>query len=292
MTVNYSFDAKYRIAYSEVEHVKEIDQIKHPLVRNTLKKMGWVGPGLEITSVADIPAYGTGLGSSSAFTVALVSAIGRLQGRSISDFECGELATEIEISLTGDPIGWQDQFAVSDGGFIKQHFSRHETVIEKIFANREKNDFFFSELNRQSLFFHIDRKRSAHEILMRQNKFLEKNSSGMEMTTQLVSLARASVNAMHDFDFRTLGRLLLDGWEIKLNLNGDANDRELKELFSVVKKSPAYGGKLMGAGGGGFLFIIADEADHLKIIHLLQDYKLYDIKIVQNTRQVYDLGSH
>lgn len=291
VTVHYSFDTKYRIAYSEVEHVDEINQIKHPLVRNTLKRMNWSGPGLEITSVADVPASGTGLGSSSAFTVALVGAIGRLQGKNLTDFECGKIATEIEILLTGDPIGWQDQYAVSNGGFIKQQFLQHEAVIEKVFPDKDKESLFFSELNRRSLFFHIDKKRKAHEILTHQNTLLEANSEGRELTRGLVSLAKASITAIHDFDFHLLGKLLLEGWKSKLQMNGDVEDHELREILNKVEMSPAYGGKLMGAGGGGFLFLIAEEFDHIKIAEIFRDYKMYDFEIVQNTRQIYDLGS-
>lgn len=290
VTVHYSFDAKYRIAYSEVEHVDEIDQIKHPLVRNTLKRMNWTGPGLEITSVADVPASGTGLGSSSAFTVALIGAIGALQGKNLSDFECGKLATEIEILLTGDPIGWQDQFAVSNGGLIKQNFLRDEASIGNVFADQDRESLFFSELNRRSLFFHIDKNRKALEILTHQNTLLEGNSEGRELTTGLVSLAKASIDAIHNFDFYMLGKLLLEGWKSKIKMNGDAENHALRDLLDKVEKSPAFGGKLMGAGGGGFLFLIAEESDHTKIAEILRDYKMYDFEIVQNTRQIYDLG--
>lgn len=290
VTVNFSFDGKYRIAYSELEHVAEMDQIKHPLVRNTLKMMAWEGPGLEITSVADVPASGTGLGSSSAFTVALIGAIAKIQGKIISDYQCGKLAIEIEISLTGDPIGWQDQFAVADGGLIKQQFSQSDAVIESIFTDQKIENQFLTELNKKSMFFHIDKKRKANEILAHQNDMLENNSDGRKLTSDLVSLSKKSISAIENFDFEALGKLLMEGWRTKFQLNGDSIDSELLDLYQVIENSPAYGAKLMGAGGGGFLFVIADESYHLELSNLLKGYKLHDFQVLKNKRQVYDLG--
>jgi D-glycero-alpha-D-manno-heptose-7-phosphate kinase len=290
VTVSYSFDGKYRIAYSEVEHANEFSDIKHPLVRNTLKFMEWKGPGLEITSVAEVPATGTGLGSSSAFTVALIGAIAAMQGKTLSDLECAQIATDVEITLTGDPIGWQDQFAVSNGGLVRQQFSKEGVVVEDIFPSEVKTDAFLDQLNQRSLFFHIDKKRKANEILKKQNKFLENESEGRILTRQLVAIAAKSVSAFEIGDFASLGNLLTAGWEIKFRLNGDLQDKELVSLFNRVSSSPAYGGKLMGAGGGGFLFIIAESAHHQDLIALFSEYKQYKFKIQPNSREIYRLG--
>jgi D-glycero-alpha-D-manno-heptose-7-phosphate kinase len=290
VTVNYSFDGKYRIAYSEVEHVNMISEIQHPLVRNTLQLMGWTGSGLEITSVAEVPATGTGLGSSSAFTVALVGAIAALQGKSLTDTECAQIATDIEIRLTGDPIGWQDQFAVSNGGLVQQLYSPEGVTIQNIFKSEIDTNRFLDELNRKSLFFHIDKKRKANEILKKQNALLDDDLEGRILTRQLVSLAEKSVLAINNFDFVSLGNLLLQGWETKFRLNGDSQDEELVTLFNRVKSSSAHGGKLMGAGGGGFLFIIAESSFHKELISLFSEYKHYNFRIQGNSREIYHLG--
>lgn len=272
VTLNKSFSGNYRIAYSKIEVCNQIQDIQHPLVRACLTKIDWVGPGLEITSIADVPSSGTGLGSSSAFTVALLNGLLSLQGRRYRSIDLAKLACEIEVDVLGSPIGFQDQYVSSFGGLNYYEFSGDGTVkISRVFDSQKKEAEFVKVLRKHMCFFHVNLPRDANTILERQNKTITSNQKAFLLTKKLAELSKSTVACIKQGNISELGQLMLEGWKIKCSLNGDDNNPSIRKLLEWGHSSDILGAKLMGAGGGGFLAVIASPEKH-RIIRKQLDY--------------------
>lgn len=276
VTLHESFTGQYRIAYSKIEYCSNYGQIQHPIVAACLQYVDWKGPGMEITSIADVPSSGTGLGSSSAFTVALLAGLLKLQNRQVSLSELAEMACEVEIRILQSPIGYQDQYASALGGLNVFYFSGESGVkYDSVFDSKELENQFVNRLNSELMFFHIDQPRSANEILARQQKSLSDQSSAVENTHKMVQLAAESVMAIQQLNIPLLGKLLTEGWKMKSTLNGDDADPVLKSLLQWANDGPIYGAKLLGAGGGGFLAVLASSQHHDEVRLQLKEFKEY-----------------
>jgi D-glycero-alpha-D-manno-heptose-7-phosphate kinase len=281
ITLHESFSGNFRVAYRKIEEAQNIDDIQHPIVRASLGLLDWKGPGLEITSIADVPSNGTGLGSSSAFTVALISGISHLQGRTLLPFEIAKLACEVEIEILKSPIGYQDQYGCAMADLNAYSFSHGGKVeVEPIFKNPTDKLKFLQNLNDSLLFFRVDQPRSANAILDAQQNKLRNNLSAIELTSRMVDLAKDSISCIRANDLEQLGNLLTLGWGLKSTLNGDALDPTISSLYEWSLSSPIYGAKLLGAGGGGFLAVLADERHHREVIdQISQNHKKYDARV-------------
>ena len=294
ITLHYSFDNGYRVAYSKIENCRSIDQIQHKLVRFALEKVKWDGPGLEITSIADVPSTGTGLGASSAFTVALLNGLYHLKGEKVSKNELANAACEVEILLAKEPIGMQDQYASAFGGLNQFDFlDRFNVLVEPIFLGKSKEEqVFLDEFNRSLLFFHVNLERNANTILEYQSKNIDLDTTNIDRSLSLVELATKTRNTVILGDFETLGTLMTKGWEIKCELNGDNKDPVLMDLLNWVKNSGIYGGKLLGAGGGGFLALLAHPSKHEMIRSDLGNrFREYNAKIVISGPTIQTIGA-
>lgn len=281
ITLNLSFSGYYRISYSKLENVQSIDEIQHVLVRSCLEKVGWDGPGLEITSIADVPSDGTGLGSSSAFTVALLLGLHRLMGNNITKYELASQACEVEIDMARSPIGRQDQFASAFGGLNEFTFSNDEVVVKKLMGNLIKvEDRMIQTLNSHLLFFYFKAPRNANEILRKQGNLLESNNQSVESTIQLADLALSARDAILKGDLTSLGHHMTQGWTLKCQLNGDIDNPKILDILDFAKGPKVIGAKLMGAGGGGFLAIMAEPENHEYIRRRLESrYPYFPIRL-------------
>ena len=278
VTVNKSFSDNFRIAYSSIETPTSIIGIKHPIVKACLEKYQ-IQDYLEITSVADIPSSGSGLGSSSAFTVALISALSRYTNTIKSREQIAFEACEIEIDHCEEPIGMQDQYASSIGGLNVHTFRKNRDVVtEKVFTDLTKNEEFISELNARLSFFQIPLDRNATEILHRQNEMVAKEAEALELTKRLVHLAEESAKSIRDFDFPKLGKEMTLGWEIKSHLNGDSKSRFYQELSSRMTSRGILGGKLLGAGAGGFFAVLSEGISQNEVRDLFKGFDKVDFK--------------
>jgi D-glycero-alpha-D-manno-heptose-7-phosphate kinase len=282
VTVNKSFFDFFRLSYSKNENPRSISEIEHPIIRACLQKME-IDDFLEITSIADVPSNGSGLGSSSAFTVALLKALHEYKGVSINAPRLAAMACEIEIEYCNEPIGRQDQWASATGGLNSFVFFESTVRSEKIFQNETTSNRAISELNRHLSFFHLPRSRSASQILEVQNSVLSQSGNGISLTTQLVKLAEESIGAFRAFDFVELGKLLTAGWKIKSELNGDCADTFLLNIMERLNSPGIYGGKLLGAGSSGFIAVISnpDKKDQVKsVFHDLSkvDFEAKDVR--------------
>ena len=238
---------KYRVNWSKVEFTNEIDELEHPIVREALRLLEIEFP-IEITTFAEIPS-GTGLGSSSAFAVGLLNALYALKGTYVSKNKLADEASKIEIDILGRKIGRQDHYASSYGSLNVFSFSADDTVsVEPLLLNSDK----ISELESNSLLFYTKFKRDAHKILNVQDEKNDENLLTLENMRDQVLPMRTFLS--NEFSVENYGSFLHQGWESKRSLTSDISNSEIDKIYSTALSSGATGGKLLGAGGGGFSY--------------------------------------
>jgi len=258
VTVSRKFDEGVRVSYSRTEEVARAADVEHPLVREALGLLGIEG-GVEITSVADIPARGTGLGSSSSFTVGLLNALHAHQGRRAVARELAEQACEIEIDRCGEPIGRQDQYAAAFGGFnlIQFHPDDRVEVIPAACPADAR-----AELQRRLLFFYTGVTRPAGPLLGALSAEVAGSGAAADATGELVDLALGATHALGAGDVDALGPMLDRAWGLKRGLVAGISNEAVDAAYGAARAAGAAGGKLLGAGGGGFLMFMAPPKRH------------------------------
>lgn len=261
INVNKKFDDGIRIAYSRTEEVSSVDEIDHRIVRATLKRLGLAG-GIEITSIADIPSSGTGLGSSSAFTVGLLLALHAFESRYISAGDLAEESCHIEIDLCGNRIGKQDQYASAYGGLNFIRFEQDDSVIvEPILCSGE--DLF--KLQSSLITFYTGRTRAATSILTEQSERAGSSADTQNLLSRMTKLAYDLRNELNQGHVEALGNILDEGWRFKREVHPNISNSVIDDYYAAAKRAGATGGKLLGAGGGGFLTFFAKKDCHYAI---------------------------
>jgi D-glycero-alpha-D-manno-heptose-7-phosphate kinase len=255
VTLSRRFEPSTRVAYSKTEHAERIDDIQHTIVREALRLTG-LGPHMEITTIGDVPA-GTGMGSSSALTVGLLNALYAYKGQIVNRHRLAEEACRIEIDILGKPIGRQDQYAAAFGGLNYIRFNPGHTVdVEPVPCRPE----ILTELERWTLLFYTEQKRSADDILVRQS---QATADRMATLRAMRDLAQAMRHCLSDRgDVAEFARLLHQGWELKRSLGCGISDGKIDGWYEAGRRAGALGGKLLGAGGGGFLLLMAPPDCH------------------------------
>lgn len=245
------FDHKHRIVYSAIENVSEIDEIKHPAVREVLR---WavVETGLEIHHDGDLPAR-SGLGSSSSFTVGLIKALAALDGRIVSKEQLASDAIHIEQNLIKENVGSQDQISAAFGGFNKIVFHQNDTFdVEPIILKRERQE----ELENHLMLFFTGFSRIASEVAGSKIANLVNREQELkrmyEMVNEAIEILQNDKTSIEAF-----GALLHQSWQLKRNLSQKVTTPEIDVLYEMAMRAGATGGKILGAGGGGFLLIFA-----------------------------------
>jgi D-glycero-alpha-D-manno-heptose-7-phosphate kinase len=261
---------KYRVNWSQVEFKNHIEEIEHPIVREALRLMEIDFP-VEITTFADIPA-GTGLGSSSSFAVALMQALYAIKNQSVTKYKLAESAAQIEIDILKRTMGKQDHFAATYGDLNKFTFKNDETVeIEPVLHSAEVR----KELEQNLLIFYTSVKRDASDVLKKQDQKSSINRKDLQQMRNLVEPLQNIISSGKNL--RQFGEILHKNWLIKKNLTEDTSTTIIDEYYSRGLKAGAIGGKLLGAGGGGFLLFYVEPNKHLSVIEALKD--LYHVKI-------------
>lgn len=249
------------LKYSQLEQVQKINDIKHPIIRETLLMLDFKTPQIEITTLADIPA-GTGLGSSGSFTTALLKALFTHRKRHLYQEELAELACHIEIDRLKEPIGKQDQYIAAIGGITCFSFNKNDKVIAKPLGVSMETMF---ELEDNLLLFFTGFSRSASRILKDQNVRTHQSDTKMLDNLHYVKeLGYRSRDALVDGDIKLLGNLMHEHWEHKKRRSGGMSNSKIDELYEIAMKNGAVGGKLVGAGGGGFLMFVAHNRNKLR----------------------------
>ncbi len=261
VTVMRPFSPGVYLKYSELEHVEQIDQVKHPIIREALTLLDFKTPQVEITTLADIPA-GTGLGSSGSFTTALLKGLHAHRKRPIHPGELAELACHIEIDRLQEPIGKQDQYIAAFGGITCFTFNKDDTVSAEPLALSMDTMF---DLEDNLLMFFTGYSRSASAMLRDQNTRTQKSDSDMLNNLHYVKeLGYRSAQALTQGKPALFGELMHEHWEHKKRRSGGMSNPRIDEWYDLGMKNGAVGGKLVGAGGGGFLMFYAADRNQLR----------------------------
>jgi D-glycero-alpha-D-manno-heptose-7-phosphate kinase len=248
VTVNRRFDDSVRISYSQTEIVDDFEDLQHELVREAMRMTG-VTSGVEVTTIADIPGRGTGLGSSSTVTVGLLHALYALAGEEVSAERLAQEACEIEIEVLGATIGKQDQYAAAYGGVNQIAFNPDESVTVSPIS---LDDEIVNSLASEFCLVWTGLSRQATPILEQQ---ASNTSERMEQLGAMREQANAVAIALQDGKFSEIGELLGKGWELKRSLASGIANPEIDALYSSLIDLGCTGGKLLGAGGGGFILV-------------------------------------
>jgi len=269
ITVNKRFDSTLRVSYSQTEIVGHSSEIKHPIVREALKAAG-IDHGVEITSVADIPAQ-TGLGSSSAFTVGLLNALYAYKGVFRSAEALANEACKIEIDILGEPIGKQDQYAVAFGGMNHIQFNSDETVFVNpiICPSTIKKEF-----KENLLMFYTGQTRKASSVLSEQKKNIHNKIDTLLSMRNLVDDFKQKM--LEGTQLSQIGNLFHEGWEHKKTMAGGISNSEIDGYYQAARDNGALGGKVLGAGGGGFLLLYCERQNQLRVREALGNLREID----------------
>jgi D-glycero-alpha-D-manno-heptose-7-phosphate kinase len=265
VTVNKKFDNSFRIGYSKTENVKSPEKIKHGIVREVIKKLN-INGGLEITSIADIPSSGTGLGSSSSFTVGLLNALHGYKKEFSTPETLAREACEVEIDLLKEPIGKQDQHAAAYGGLNLIRFHEDGSVdIDPIITQKETR----KTLEKNVLMFYTGITRSASEILRHQNTNLKSKKQTFAKMKKMVENTYRIKDELQKNNLDNFGKILHENWLLKKEMTSGISSPEIDKWYQTGIKQGALGGKILGAGGGGFLMFYAPHEKHQQIIESL-----------------------
>lgn len=269
VNVNKKFDNGIRLAYSKNEEVSFVHQIEHRLIRASLEYLGIQG-GIEITTIADIPSKGTGLGSSSSFTVGLLHALNAFVGRYVSNEQLGTDSCYIEIDRCGEPIGKQDQYAAAFGGFNLIRFNPDDSVVvSPIICQRET----IQTIERNILVFYTGISRSASVLLKQQSNEVNNHTKKQAILKQMVQLTFDLADELHRNNTDAFGEILHENWVLKKSITDGISSSEIDNWYEMARRAGATGGKILGAGAGGFLLIYAHEESHEEIknaLHMLR----------------------
>jgi D-glycero-alpha-D-manno-heptose-7-phosphate kinase len=251
------FQKRYRMKYSDTEEVDTIKEIKHPILRETLLKH-WKGNPLEIASVADVPA-GTGMGSSGAFTVCLIKGLSLAKRRSITPGDLAEAACEIELDILNEPVGKQDQYVSAHGGICAYTFHPDGTVeVDPL----DLDEVTLRKLRNNLLLFYTGEARSASKILA--DQVTRTAASDTDMVDNLHRTKEMGVRSrglLESGDLESYAELMHEHWENKRKRSPGMTGERIDTLYTLARRSGALGGKLVGAGGGGFLLVYAQRPE-------------------------------
>jgi len=282
-TINKRFDDDIRISYSKTEIVDHVDKIEHRIVKEALKKVG-IRNGVEITTIADIPSKGTGLGSSSAIAVGLLNALYAFKGYRASPKKLAEEACEIEIDKLKEPIGKQDQYIAAYGGMQHIRFNADETVLldPVVCPSKSKRD-----LENHLMLFYTGKSRNASDILSGQKKNTHMNKAALDKMRDQAEQLFVDLTSLQ---MNKLGETLKNGWNLKKSLAKGISDPEIDKIYEKATKAGAVGGKITGAGGGGFLVLFVPPESHWSVRNALTDLREVEFKIEPQGSKIIYVG--
>lgn len=275
ITVNRKFDGKIRASYSITEIVDTVEELNHELIREALNL---VKPplGIEITSISDIPSQGTGLGSSSTYTVGLLNSLYSHIGRQVGAERLAQEACLIEIERCKKPIGKQDQYIAAYGGLQFIRFNPDESVfVDPVICAPETK----TKLQHSLLMLYTGLTRSADRILEEQKSNTENDSEKRSRLRRMTKLAEELRDAIVNGDLDGFGEVLHQGWMEKRRLASGISNPKIDEWYQIARIHGAIGGKILGAGGGGFLLLYAHPESFPDIMRALPELKPVAFKL-------------
>ena len=273
VTVNKRFDNRIRLSYSRLEIVDDFEELEHELVRESMRMTG-VTSGVEITTIADIPSRGTGLGSSSSVTVGLLNALHCFAGRSVSASQLAFEACQIEIDILEQPIGRQDQYAASYGGINSIKFCNNgDVLVEPI----DISDSTKSRISEEFTLIFTGKSRSASSILSNSDS---EGKFAIDNLKRIRNQADEAKDYLNSGQLSELGSLLNEAWNMKRGISESVSDSFLDEMYERIISTGATGAKLLGAGGGGFFLVHGDFEIRQKLkLEFSSDFKMIPVNI-------------
>lgn len=280
--VKERFDKKIYINYSKKEIVDDVSQIKHELVREAMRKTG-IKNGIEISFLSDIPSAGSGLGSSSSVTVGVLNALYLYSGRTVGTEQLAREACEIEIEVLHKPIGVQDQYVAAYGGLRFFEFTKFGIGVDRLNISKEATQ----DLADYMMLFFTGMTRKSSEVLDQQKKKIVDNT---EKLIEMCNLAHKGVVAVERGDFENLGSLIDESWRIKKKFADNVTTPEIDLMYSKALKAGAFGGKISGAGNGGFLMLIVEPSKRKKVREALEKYRFVKVGLsYDGTKAIFNI---
>lgn len=266
------FNENYRLSYSKTEHVNSLDEIENDIARECLRLLP-VDPPLFIATAADLPAS-SGLGSSSSFAVGLLHALHEMRGEKVSSGQLAEEACHVEIDMLKKPIGKQDQYAAAVGGLNHIQFERNGRVnVNQLWLQNNGVDQLFDQL----LLVWTGVQRESSNILHEQKDNIRQNKIPLN-NISAACLEVLAIFRSNEVDFEAFGKLLDQSWQQKKMLSSSISNAHIDRLYQTAVKAGSYGGKVAGAGGGGFLLLVLPSENTSKIENALGTTNLIRIR--------------
>jgi D-glycero-alpha-D-manno-heptose-7-phosphate kinase len=261
------FSYKYRIRYYQREEAKTLDEIEHPVVREALRSTG-IDRGIDLVHHADLPAR-SGLGSSSTFTVGFLHALNRLKHIEITKYELARAAITLEQDIIKEAVGSQDQTAAAYGGLNRIIFGGSAEIDVRPVQILGKNLY---ELQDSLALFFTGQSRTASDIAIDQIKNIKKNNRSLSTLNQSVNEGLNILTSQSGYSAQEFGRLMHEQWLIKKELSKNISNDEVNDIYQKGIKNGAIGGKLLGAGGGGFILFVVQPSKKQALVNALKNY--------------------
>ncbi len=279
--LNKKYDDKILLSYSHKENVKNVNSIKHKIFKESLKYFN-INKSIELASIADVPSKGSGLGSSSAFTNGLILALCNYKKIKMTKYDLAYLSSMIEINKCNQTIGYQDQFATSFGGFNLIEFKKDKISVKKLKVKKN----IINKLEKNLILFDTKIGRSASNILKSQVQNINTNSNTKNYISKMVELSYLLYSELSSNNISSFGEILDENWKLKKLLSNNVSNNLVDHYYNTAKKNGAIGGKLLGAGKGGFLMLYANQNHHNKIINSLKKLNYFRIKFENKGSEV------
>jgi D-glycero-alpha-D-manno-heptose-7-phosphate kinase len=279
--VNPKFDGGVRVSYSKTEICDTSAEVEHPIVREALRLLE-ISRGIEIVSIADVPSSGTGLGSSSSFTVGLLNALYAFRNQRATKDQLGLDSCRIEIDVLGEPIGKQDQYAAAFGGLNLIRFNQDDTVdVEPLHCSYQTEN----KIETSIITFYTGIARRAGDILKAQNEVIA-NGSRTDVLKRMASQAVELSEELRRGNVDALGEALHEGWLLKKSITPNISSTQICAWYDRARAAGAAGGKLLGAGAGGFLVFYASPDRHEAIRRELSELRPVKLRLDRDGSQV------
>jgi D-glycero-alpha-D-manno-heptose-7-phosphate kinase len=276
LCVNKKYDNNIRFSYSLTENVNTFSELKHPITRNVLEYFK-IKNGLEISSIADIPSSGSGLGSSSAFLVGLINCLSLYKKKFMSKQDVAKLACFIELIKMRQPIGMQDQYSAAFGGFNSMIFKNNKVIVNKFKLTRDR----LKNLEENLVLISTGKTRDANLILKS-----VKNNNNIKIIKEIVKLVNFFEYELRYGDINNLGLILHENWIRKKELSKSVSNNYLDFIYNYAIKQGALGGKLLGAGGGGFYLFFVEKKNKSFFLKKMKKFKIIDFNFYNSGSQI------
>lgn len=270
-----NFKEKYRLNYSETEIVNKINKIKNLRIKEAIKLLKITKP-LYINTFADVPAN-SGLGSSSSFTVGLVNALCKLENKNFSRRKIAELSYKIEAKITSNSLGKQDQYIAAFGGMKYIKYTKNRISISPINLSQKKIKFLFNSI----IIIWTGKNRHSVNVLKDQKKNIKKNYANLNLLNKLTKKFLKEIKNKK-LNIKILGKIISDSWQIKKSLGRLITNNQINKIYNKIAHKKSYGGKLLGAGNGGFLLFVINHKNKKNFVKSFKNYQYLNLNLENN----------